>query len=381
MTYTVAVGGTFDLFHKGHERMIEAAIKSGDAIVGITSDQLANKSRDREVNTYERRKKRVEDFCNTCSDKYGNNFIIRKINSPEGGVVYEDNIEEIIVSPEPKTIERVKRINTERDEKGLDPLTINVVGTIRSQDGEKISSTRIYKNEINREGDLLGNLAVINDIHYGFKEETNQDVLDKTVEVLDPFDNIIVNGDIIHDSGSKEEDLSNFKKVWDIIEDNVENAYFAPGNHDVINISIDEIENIVGHEIPKKIEVEGEKIILVDSCSQSNSENIGLVSEESLELINNLEQEAYIVSHFPLDYTDYYQESKFFGEYPETVFPINKYYVNFNEDYVKKKIYAHLHLDDKELENKNATIRSPILDITNIEPREGEAQNSVFVIK
>ena len=43
---TVAIGGTFDRLHKGHERFISQAFKAGrEALIGLTSDRYVEKSK------------------------------------------------------------------------------------------------------------------------------------------------------------------------------------------------------------------------------------------------------------------------------------------------------------------------------------------------
>jgi pantetheine-phosphate adenylyltransferase len=374
----VAIGGTFDYLHKGHREMLREAFEIGDTIVGITSDEMANSSRDRKVSSYEKRKKRVEEYCETLGEDTGSDYRITKIDSPTDGGIFSEEIEYIVISPESKTVERVNEINKKRNEMGLDPLYIKVVDSIYAEDGGRISSTRISEGVIDRDGNLIseGRVTFINDIHYGFfdEEDKNEDILDSLDESLSSVDDCIVLGDLIHESEDRDTDLERFEEAWDIIESNTEDAYFVPGNHDVVNLYLEDIEGIVNHSLPLTVDMKGKTFHLINSA-KSEYDGIGRVCEESMKKIHEVE-EGYIVSHYPLVYTNGYQKSTFFGENPEGVFPINKWKLNLNTD----GIFAHLHVGHSYKEGENEyDILPPFLNITNIEDKEAIITNNMRV--
>lgn len=356
MTYNVVLGGTFNPIHAGHRNLLEKALSTGDTVIGITSDEMARASRDRKVEDYEIREERVREVAQEMADEYDSDFRIDKLTEPSGPAVENGEFEYIVISPEDKTIHRVNEINEKRNQKGHPPLKIKVADPIYAEDGKRISSTRIVNGEIDKQGNLVKNekqIAIVNDIHYGHPEVDNEAILEELRKVIKELEDkrlIIVNGDIIHGE-SEEKDEERLKTVVDMFPS--EKTYFLPGNHDVINLSRETFEEIAGNSTVDSISM-SEKVNLhfVDSASASEIENVGLISEDSFELVTNLdnpEDTHYIFSHFPLEYTTKYRESKHFNRYPEGVFPVNKFMYEKIEigDYVDCQYFAHLHSPSK----------------------------------
>jgi pantetheine-phosphate adenylyltransferase len=58
----VALGGTFEILHKGHEALLRKAFSFGKVTIGLTSDRFAEKLKKRKVEEFLRRKKNLEKF-------------------------------------------------------------------------------------------------------------------------------------------------------------------------------------------------------------------------------------------------------------------------------------------------------------------------------
>jgi pantetheine-phosphate adenylyltransferase len=149
----IALGGTFDPIHDGHRALFERAFELGDVTVGLTSDELAPRTRreDRPIRPYEVRREELAAELETYADEYGRECAVRKLESPTG-IATEPQFDVLVVSPETKT--GGKRINELRREQGRELLRLEVVDHVYAEDGELLSSTRIVRGEVDEHGTL-----------------------------------------------------------------------------------------------------------------------------------------------------------------------------------------------------------------------------------
>jgi pantetheine-phosphate adenylyltransferase len=149
----VALGGTFDPIHDGHRALFRRAFELGDVTVGLTSDDLAPKTRhvDRYVRSYEERKRDLEAELAELAAEFDREFEVRRLDEPTG-IATESRFDVLVVSPE--TADGGRRINELRAEHSVDPLEIEVVEHVPAADGKRISSTRIVRGEIDEHGNL-----------------------------------------------------------------------------------------------------------------------------------------------------------------------------------------------------------------------------------
>ena len=147
----VAMGGTFDIIHKGHLTLLSKAFSiSSKVIIGLTSDELAEKRGKKTLNNYEKRFETLMNIIKTTFPKHA--FQISKLDNDFGPAVLEENVQALVVSDE--TGNQGEILNKHRAEKNLFPVKIVIVPMVLAQDGHRISTTRIKNLEIDIEGNL-----------------------------------------------------------------------------------------------------------------------------------------------------------------------------------------------------------------------------------
>ena len=153
MFETVAVGGTFDLLHSGHLALLMKAFEVGDyVLIGLTSDDYVKNSRKPHgIGSYNQRLEELKTFLER------NGFVerakIMPLTDAYGVTLSDKRIDALIVSKE--TEPRARDINEKRKNLGLASLPIIAVKMVLSDDHYPISSTRIWFEEIDRDGNLL----------------------------------------------------------------------------------------------------------------------------------------------------------------------------------------------------------------------------------
>ena len=150
----VAVGGTFDEFHRGHRALLCKAFQSSEKVlIGLSTDLFASKVRkNHKIAPFAVRLEELKSFLR----KHGwlTRAEIIPLHNPYGPLLHNNvNIDAIIVSKE--TEKRAHEINFERKKKNLASLEIVVVDMVLAENYSPISTTRIRHMEIDREGRLL----------------------------------------------------------------------------------------------------------------------------------------------------------------------------------------------------------------------------------
>jgi pantetheine-phosphate adenylyltransferase len=149
----VMVGGTFDPLHDGHKRLLarsfELAGPDGYVVIGLTSDSFPSR-KIHPIRPFTARSADLERYIS--SNIHSTQWAIEPLNDRFGSAIDTD-FDALIVSEE--TLPVAVEINTIRRKKGLKKVDIHQISCVLADDGRWISSTRIYRGEIDVHGHLL----------------------------------------------------------------------------------------------------------------------------------------------------------------------------------------------------------------------------------
>lgn len=147
----VCLGGTFNIFHKGHKYLLDKAFetagKDGFVFIGLSEGELTAKKKF--VTPYTRRFNAIKEYI--LSSGFSTKWSISPISTIYGLAVDHD-FDAIIVSPE--TRNNAVEINDKRESLGKKKLRIIEIEFILGEDNKPISSTRVYNGEIDVDGHI-----------------------------------------------------------------------------------------------------------------------------------------------------------------------------------------------------------------------------------
>ncbi len=144
------IGGTFDHFHIGHKKLIDETLTNSETVtIGISTEKLySGKNLASEIESYQMRHASVCEYIKSKKIEKVVKFI--PIDDIFGSTLQERNIDAIFVTEENKYA--ADTINKKRQEINFPKLNITVVPFVNGNDGKVISSERIRKGEIDRNG-------------------------------------------------------------------------------------------------------------------------------------------------------------------------------------------------------------------------------------
>jgi len=147
------VGGTFDPIHDGHKallsRSFELAGRDGHVVIGLTTDTFASR-KTHPIRPFEERRRELERFI--TGKQFRATWLIEPLNDRYGSATDAD-FDAIIVSEE--TLPVAVEINKLRRGHGKKKVDIHQISCVLAEDGRWISSTRIYRGEIDIHGRVI----------------------------------------------------------------------------------------------------------------------------------------------------------------------------------------------------------------------------------
>jgi pantetheine-phosphate adenylyltransferase len=149
----VMVGGTFDPLHDGHRQLLgrsfELAGPKGQVVIGLTTDMFASR-KVHPIRPFAERRADLETFL--AKKNYPVRWQIEPLNDRYGSAI-ESDFDAIVVSEE--TLPVAVEINKIRRGKSKKKVDIHQITCVLADDGRWISSTRIYRGEIDVHGHIL----------------------------------------------------------------------------------------------------------------------------------------------------------------------------------------------------------------------------------
>jgi phosphopantetheine adenylyltransferase/uncharacterized protein (UPF0218 family) len=150
---TVVVAGTFDRLHKGHQKLLQKALISGQKVVCALTTPAMNRNKilAQTIQSFTKRQDSIKTFFKW--HKADKRMTIEPLNDRFGPTLQKTPIQAIVATKE--TEKGVDLINQTRINKNLSPLGKIILPKIQAQDKGQLSSTRIRLGEISRQGKVF----------------------------------------------------------------------------------------------------------------------------------------------------------------------------------------------------------------------------------
>jgi cytidyltransferase-like protein len=149
----VAMGGTFDVLHRGHRKLLKEAFAIGRKVmIGVTTDEFARAlHKPHRFDPYPKRKKDLERLLS----RWGvlSRAQVVPLYDRFGPTIRTPRIQALVVSR--RTLKTAYEINSRRRARRLKPIAVDPIDLILAEDKRPISSTRIRRGRIDREGRLI----------------------------------------------------------------------------------------------------------------------------------------------------------------------------------------------------------------------------------
>jgi len=150
----IGIGGTFDHFHAGHEKLLLFADELAEKVlIGVTEERMTRyKLFDTTIQPYNDRTKNVMRFCQQHKIAHA----IVKLSDPMGPTLENSDVQALAVSPE--TEPGAEKINELRQNLGLRELPVYICDFFKAENQQPLHADQIRSGKLNRQGivyDLL----------------------------------------------------------------------------------------------------------------------------------------------------------------------------------------------------------------------------------
>ncbi len=155
----VAVAGTFGPIHDGHLSVVGSRPSVRRGARDRRADERRTRGRDAlrlAADPVLRGAKAITRVGRRNHRRAGSRRDDQRTGRPAEIIVDDPAIDALVASPE--TVDELEAINETRRDRGLDPLTGIVAPHVLAEDGDRISSTRIVRGEIDERGAPLDTL-------------------------------------------------------------------------------------------------------------------------------------------------------------------------------------------------------------------------------
>lgn len=146
-----ATGGTFDIIHRGHRSLLDAALQYDSAIIGLCSDEFVRKRGKDTLHDYDTRFYNLDGFI--CEHFPGKEFQIHPLDDTFGPAVLQADVGILVTSEE--TYHTGDILNKMRISRGLPPVDVVSVQMVSGSDGTRISTTKIRDNVMDTNGNKI----------------------------------------------------------------------------------------------------------------------------------------------------------------------------------------------------------------------------------
>lgn len=214
------------------------------------------------------------------------------------------------------------------------------------------------------------NITIVSDLHVGAGNGVKESIGSLVDEIRDKDPHsVFVLGDVIHDNsdGSERENLEYVVDEFSRLENP---TYFLAGNHDANAFDKQTFENVTGTDLNSVADIGDEYVTLIDSAFGRKYENTSYLGDEAIQTLEETmeyDPKPIVLSHFPITYSDMYQESEWFSEYPEGVFPVDKKRVMDLDETPNLVVCGHMHFNDYITWVNNNIVTSVIRPYTQFE--------------